>query len=68
VSYAPDILGGGGKTPDIWLIGMVLYGSVVFIVNNTLLHDSNSLNALLLVLSFLSTGSFFLVFWAINGM
>jgi len=66
LAHAPDTLGGGGKTPDLWLTGTLLFGAVVCIVNNTLLQDSSSLNWLMLTLTILSTLSFFVVFWAVS--
>lgn len=56
-----------GQTTDIWTMGMMVYGAVVFNVNNQLMQDSNSMSWLMLTLTFLSQGAFFLMFFIVNN-
>lgn len=44
LTNAPATLGTLGELPDMWTIGALLYMATVFIVNNKLLLDANSLN------------------------
>lgn len=60
--FAPDVLGGGGKTPDIWLVGTLLYGGIVAVVNCKVLQDSHSHTGMSIVINVLSTLTFFGVF------
>lgn len=55
-----------GKGADIWMVGVCVYGAVVFNVNNRLLQDSHSLNYIMITLTVLSSGAFFIVFWIVN--
>jgi len=58
--------GEGGKTSDVWLLGSVILGAIIILVNNKLLQDSNTLNWLALACSFLSTASFFVCFAVVS--
>ena len=60
------ILEAGGKTADLWLIGSLVYAVVVCHVNNKLLQDSNTINALVLFFNIMSSVSFFLVFYVVD--
>ena len=64
MNMVPDIF--NGQLPDLWAIGAVIYGGVVFNVNNKLLQDSNSLNWIMLSFTMASSAVFFLVFYIVN--
>ena len=50
----------------MWAVGALIYGAVVFNVNNKLLQDSNSLNWIMLVMTVISSKLFFVVFYLVN--
>lgn len=54
LTNAPATLGTLGELPDMWIIGALLYVATVFIVNNKLLLDANSLNFIAACLNVLS--------------
>lgn len=57
-----------GKTPDLVIIGSLLYFAVVLFVNLKLIHDSNSLSIPLIFLSLLSCVSFVGVFYGFSQL
>ena len=64
LQFASDIW--HGQSIDIWTIGMIVYGAVVFNVNNKLLQDSNSLNYIMLTMTILSQCAFFLMLFIVS--
>lgn len=51
-----------GELPDMWLIGLVIYFITVFVVNNKLLLDANSLSFLPILINLLSNITVILAF------
>lgn len=67
LNYYPTTLGSTqGQLPDMWLIGTVVYFSCVFIVNNKLLLDANSLSFIPIVIYLMSTGMVIIAFLIVN--
>lgn len=64
---APATLGHSlGELPDMWLIGALVYMAAVFIVNNKLLLDANSLGFLAVCMNVLSNAAVVLAFFGVN--
>lgn len=55
-----------GKSSDLYLIGTLLYGSIVLISNLKLLQDSHSYNLLTILASIFSIFSYFGIFYAFS--
>ena len=52
--------------PDIWLMGVIIYVSTVFLVNQKLIQDSNTVNWLIVIMMFLCSACFFPVLYWVN--
>lgn len=64
---APATIGKSlGEVPDMWVIGVLVYMATVFIVNNKLLLDANSLNFFAVCMNILSNAAVVLAFFAVN--
>ena len=64
---APATMGNSlGEVPDMWVIGVLVYMATVFIVNNKLLLDANSLNVIAVCMNILSNAAVVLAFFAVN--
>ena len=50
----------------MWLIGVIIYLSTVFLVNIKLLQDSNTVNWLIITMMVLCSGCFFAVLYWVN--
>ena len=63
--FVPFTWGGSwnGKLGDLWMSGTCAYGSVVILVNMTMLHDSYSHTIFSVLINLLSSGFFFLAFY-----
>jgi len=68
--FVPFTWGGSwnGKLGDLWMSGTCAYGSVVILVNMTMLHDSYSHTIFSVLINLLSSGFFFLAFYITSFM